>query len=288
MAPKSVWSFMQVSPCPFKPSLHMVIVLNLPLMAASSCPAVRSYDHDPETRILRPIPNSQLQTWLNFKTAPLCLPGPAMSRPFALEEWGLAPLSFTAHVVQAGKDGEVRVNGNMMVPVTVEGVFSPSGPGRCFQQVLSLTHLCRSLRDFPAGSCKFRLPSNGRCLSFPGLPLLSPQPHTAGDTLAKWVALLVRISLQNTQGCHSYQRFHMSWCLQQLWPSIRGACGFPDAAVCLASMSCSSFLRFKPVTHPYVPQFQGTHRKLSMWSQWSCYHCQLSLELASIPNHLFG
>lgn len=80
-------------------------------------------------------------------------------------------------------------------------------------------------------------------------------------------------------------RFYILWTLEQLWPSDRGECSSPDTAICLAAVSY--FLGSSQSPRPYVPHFQGTHRRLSMWSQWRPSHCTLVLEVAPISNHHF-
>lgn len=158
----------------------------------------RSHDWNSEIRILRPISNSQLQAWLNFKTLPLPLPGACCELVFCLGKTGVALLPFLAMYVQVREGVQVKGIGNMMVPVTIQGIFSP--PGRCLQLALSLTCTFVGSSKIPLlGLVNCNSHNNRQCLSFSWLSLLPsqlqfPQPLTAEHTLAQRAALLVRIS----------------------------------------------------------------------------------------------
>lgn len=166
-----------------------------------SCKSSRlfgSHDWNSEIRILRPISNSQLQAWLNFRTLHLPLPGACYELVFCLGKIGVALLSFPATYVQAREGVKVKGIGNMMVPVTIQGIFSP--PGRCLQLALSLTCTFTGSSKIPQlGLANCNSHNNRQCLSFSWLSLLPsqlqfPQPLTAGHALAQQAALLVRIS----------------------------------------------------------------------------------------------
>lgn len=93
----------------------------------------RSHEGDSEIRILRPISNlhSHLQSSSSFPAWGLLWIGHWPWRTKA------GSLVFPCWVGPGRNRREVRGIGNPMVPVTVEGIFSP--PGRCLQLAFSLT-----------------------------------------------------------------------------------------------------------------------------------------------------
>lgn len=111
------WQLYVGVPCPFKPSLWMVVTLALPLMTEASSPQ-GVLDHMIKIQKLRisDQSNSQLQIWSHFTTLPLCPPGDRYKSVICPRRTGpgfFCP--FPVEYVLAG----VRGIGNTMISVTV-------------------------------------------------------------------------------------------------------------------------------------------------------------------------